>query len=135
MTFKKTLLIALIFVLVITLPLVMISNSMMDVYQDKIDAHPTSGFNKWLQLTTAGICFKTDRPERALDGYKKYMERFPEDPEYAFCLLRYAQSLEEAKRYEEALEQYDLFLTYYPSHDDVETARQGITRIKYGPGH
>lgn len=132
MTWKKTLAIVAAFLIAFILPIFLLSNPMMGYYQGRIDKDPNSDFNKWLQLTVSGICYKTMRPEIALEGYEKYINRFPkEDEDYPFVLLRYAKSLEDAKRYDEAIDNYELLRATFPDHEYAEEAERGITRIKY----
>ncbi|MHC4606814.1 MAG: tetratricopeptide repeat protein [Planctomycetota bacterium] len=132
LTWKKTFFYLSLFLLVFVLPVFLCSNCMMDVYQKKVDKEPETDFNKWLQLTSAGICAKTWRYERAVEMYGIYVDRFPvEDPNFAFALFRRAQMLEDADRYDEAIEEYQHFISIFPEHEDAERAERGIERIKY----
>lgn len=135
MSWKKTLAFIGVFIALLTTPLVLVSNPMMDVYQERIDKEPKTSFNRWLQLKTASICYKTMRPERSADGYRKFMTNFPDDPEYPHAWLRYAQSLEECHKNAEAEEQYVLMYEVWEEKPEWaelrEEARRGILRVRY----
>lgn len=132
-TWKKTALILGVFVLLIGGPLFLISNPMMDYYQERCEKEPASGFNQWLLLNICGgMNYKTMRAERSEVAYRKYMEFYPTDTENRpLALLRYAQSLDDQNKNQAALEIYEQFLEEFPSHPEANTAELGIKNIKY----
>jgi tetratricopeptide (TPR) repeat protein len=133
MTWKKYLIAAIIFVIILATPLVMMSNPMMDVWQTKVDGNPPE--NKWLQMAIANVCYKTWRPERAADAYLKYMQYYPDDPQYPYAWIRYAQSLEECHQNRLAEENYQLFLDTYLERSEfneyLDEAHRGLKRVRY----
>ena len=131
MSWKKTAIVLAIFVLVIGGPVFLISTPMMDVYQEWIDKDPKTDFHKSLQLWIAGVCFRTMRADSAVDMYYKYLTYYPDSPDRAFALLRYAQSLDEVNRNAEAIATYEQFMAEFPGHDDAKTAEDAINSIKY----
>jgi tetratricopeptide (TPR) repeat protein len=130
-TWKKILGICLFFMAVVVGPIVLLSNPMMDYYQKKIDKNPNTDFSKWLLLTSANVCYKTNRPERAADYYRKYMELHPKDEKRAFTMLRYANCLDDCNRNQDAIEMYIKYMEEYPNREDVDEAKKGIDRCKY----
>ncbi|HXG62129.1 MAG TPA: tetratricopeptide repeat protein [Planctomycetota bacterium] len=128
---KKTLGVCIAFVLLVVLPIFLLSNPMMDAYQRKIDRNPNSDFSRWLQLATADACYRTMRAERAADYYRRFLERYREDPRRPYALLRYGMSLEEAGRNADAIAAYEQFLTEYPDRPERADAHAGIERIRY----
>lgn len=131
MTWKKLALGLGIFMLVLGLPFFLMSNCMLDYYQGKIEADPNSDFSKWLQLKVGGISYHTMRSERAVKAYETYIERYKEDEQRPFAMLRWGRSLEDCNRFNEAIEAYEIFLAEYPTHELAEAAEKGIKRIKY----
>jgi TolA-binding protein len=131
LTWKKIALIAGFFVSLVALPLILLSNPMMDFYQGKIDKNPNSGFSKWLQLNMGNICYKTMRPERAAIYYYNYLERYKDDVQRPWVMLRYGMSLEEANRNAEALQVYQQVVNDYPDREEAKDAIQGQNRIRY----
>lgn len=130
MSFKKLLLLVGLFIALFGVPIFLASNLMMDWYQGIIDQHHDKSFYRSLQLTMAGVCFKTMRPERAATYYGVFLYRYPQDERRPFALLRYAESLEESKRQEEAIELYQQFLDDYPQHELTERALNGLSRVR-----
>lgn len=116
---------------IILLPFLSVSNPMMGYYHSRIDKNPTTDFNKWLHLWTAGVCYKTMRPEKAADYYYKYLERFPEDPQRPFLMFRYASSLDDANRNADAIKAYQVFMEEYPEDPNRQSADNSVTRIRY----
>lgn len=131
LTWKKIALIAGFFVSLVAGPLILLSNPMMDYYQKRIDKNPNSDFSKWLQLTMANMCYKTMRPERSAVYYYNYLERYKDDVQRPWVMLRYGLSLEEASRTAEALQVYQQILDDYPNRDEARDAAQGMDRIRY----
>ena len=131
LTWKKIVLIAGSFVSLIALPLILLSNPMMDYYQGRIDKNPNSGFSKWLQLTMANSCYKTMRPERSAVYYYQYLERYKDDAQRPWVMMRYGLSLEDANRNAEALEVYQQVINDYPDREESKDAAQGMDRIRY----
>ena len=131
MNWKKKFLIVGIFLAVLGLPVFMVSSPMMDTYQGCINSNPETSFNKWLQLRIGGISYHTGRAERSADAYLKFVRRYPGDERREFALIHYGKALEDAKKYDEAIDAYDWFLAEYPNHEYTEDARNGIRRIKY----
>lgn len=115
-------------ILVVT-PVALLSSTMMDAYQRRIDRNPHTAFNRWLQMASADCCASTWRPEMAATGYRRYYERYPGDMLRAHALLRYAQSLEEAGRTADAKDIYKKFLIEYPDLEGAKDARIGLNRI------
>ena len=131
MTWKKILLIAGIFVSFIALPLILLSNPMMDFYQNRIDKNPNTGFSKWLQLAMADACYRTMRPERSAAYYYQFLLRYKDDERRPRIMLRYAFSLEDANRNAEAIEVYQQISAEYPDTEVARDAQSGINRIRY----
>ncbi len=131
MTWKKILLIAGSVVALIALPMIIVSNPMMDFYQGRIDRNPNSGFSKWLQLTMANVCYKTMRPERSAVCYYKFLERYKDDVRRPWVMLRYGYSLEDANRNAEAIEVYQQVYNEYPESEEGKDALSGISRVRY----
>ncbi|MBI2900688.1 MAG: hypothetical protein HYY17_10930 [Planctomycetes bacterium] len=135
MPWKRVLLYGVIFITILATPFVLLSNPMMDVYQERIDKNPKTSFNRWLQLRMGGICYKTLRPERSAPAYRKFMENFPDDPEYNFVWMRYAQSLEDCHQNKEAEEQYILMMETLEDRPELaefrDEAKRGWLRTKY----
>ncbi len=131
LTWKRIILAAAFFVSLIALPLILISNPMMDFYQARIDSNPNSGFSKWLQLKMAGVCYKTMRPERAATYYYNFLERYPDEANRPWVLLRYGYSLEDAGRSAEALQVYEQIIQDYPDTDEAKDATSGTHRVRY----
>ncbi len=104
---------------------------MLSFYQGRCDANPDSGFCTWLQLRVGTIAYKTWRPEIGVEAYKKFLERFPEYERRYFALLRLGLCLEDASRYDQAIDVYEQFLAEYPTHQDARKAKNGIHRIKH----
>lgn len=130
-TWRKTIIWVGIPLLIVLSPLFLMSSGMMDIYQERIDANPKTDFNKWLQLTSANICYKTLRPEMAAERYRKFMAHYPEDENVRFCLLRLASSLEDAEKTADALVVYQQFVDEYPGGDDTREAQGGLDRLRY----
>jgi tetratricopeptide (TPR) repeat protein len=137
MTWKKTLIIIGAVVTILGAPILAISNPAMDFYQSRIDQNPKTSFNRWLQLRVCGgLCYKTMRPERSVDAYRKFLENWgPEDPDYPFAWLRYANSLEDTHQNQAAEEQYMLIMEHYSGNAEMgelaEEAKRGILRVRY----
>lgn len=130
-SWKKTLGACVAFILLVVLPIFLVSNPMMDDYQRRIDRNPNSDFSRWLQFASANVCYRTLRPERAAEYYRRFLERYREDPRRPLALLRYGQSLEEAGRNSDAIAVYEQFLTEYPDLPERAEAQAGIERIRY----
>ena len=130
-TWKKLLAIVLIFVGVIVLPVFLCSNSMMEYYQQRIDKEPNTDFNKSLLMTCADLCYKTMRPELSAEYYRKFRDRYKDDPRRPHAFLRYAKSLEDCGRNADAIEEYRRYMEEYPEREDSKDAFNGIDRIKY----
>jgi TolA-binding protein len=131
LTWKKIALIDGFFVSLVALPLILLSNPMMDYYQKRIDRNPNSNFSKWLQLNMAHMCYKTMRPERSAVYYYNYLERYKDDVQRPRVMLRYGLSLEEANRTAEALQVYQQVIDDYPHGEEAKDAAQGMDRIRY----
>ncbi|GEM_PF-3023967 len=135
MSWKKTLFAIALFIALLATPMVLASNPLMDYYQERIDRNPKTSFHRWLQLRVGGVCYKTLRPERSADAYRKFMTNFPQDPEFDFAWMRYAQSLEDANRNAEADEQYVLMMEAWEDRperaEEREEARRGMLRVRY----
>lgn len=108
----------------------LLSNPMMDWYQKRIDTNPKTGFAKWLQLASADACRMTLRRERAILGYRTFLERYPEDDRRPMVLLIYAETLEASGRDEDARSMYDAFLVQYPEHESQARADSGLNRLE-----
>ena len=131
MTWKKIVLIAGFFVSLIAVPLILISNPMMDVYQGRIDKNPNSGFSQWLQITMANVCYKTMRPERSAVYYYKFLINYKDDARRPWVMLRYGYSLEDANRNAEAIEVYQQVYNEYPEREEGKDALASINRVRY----
>jgi tetratricopeptide (TPR) repeat protein len=130
-TWKKLLVICGIFVGLIVLPVWLCSNPMMESYQKRIDRNPNTNFSKWLQMASADVCYKTMRPEMAVDYYRRFYERYKEDPRRPKALLYYAKSLDECNRNADAIKAFEEYIRLYPDREDKKEAVAGIDRIKY----
>lgn len=130
-TWKKMLGVVLGVVTLIVGPIFMVSTPMMDYYQRRIDKNPQTPFSKWLQIKTADICSSTERPEKAAEYYRRFLERYREDERRPYALMKYAVSLEEANRNADAIAVYQQYIDEYPEREDKKKAEQGIDRIKY----
>lgn len=131
LTWKKIMLLTLLFTLLLLLPIFLMTDRMMVLYQERIDADPTSDFSQWLQLAVGDVCFRTMRPEKAAEAYYKYLERYPEDERRDIILFNYARSLEDADRIEEARDTYEQFLAEYPEHEKTTEVNEGLRRLKF----
>lgn len=133
MTWKRTLIFVSIFIVIIGTPIFAISNPAMDIYMDRANEDPHSSTNKWLLLNMCGgICYKTMRPERSADAYRKYMEAYGvDDPEYRFVWIRYANSLEDSNQNAAAEEQYLLIQETPTMAEYWDEARKGVLRVRY----
>lgn len=120
-----------IFIGVIVLPFYLCSNGMMDSYQRRIDRDPNTNFSKWLQIKSADVCYSSMRPERAVDYYRRFLERYPTDERRPHAKLRYGLALEGAGRNADALRVFEEYLKEYPDREDRKDAEQSIDRIKY----
>jgi tetratricopeptide (TPR) repeat protein len=130
-TCKKSLIALLVLLVVVALPVLLLSNPMMAVYQKRIEGNPTSGFSRWLQISSANVCSSTWRPERAAHGYQRFLELYPEDERRPFVLLRLAVSLEAAGRSADAIARYEQFLIEYPDRPERDEVRTGLARIRF----
>ncbi len=130
-TWKKTLIALIVFLVLVALPVLLLSNPMMAVYQGHIDAHPRSNFSRWLQITSANVCFSTWRPERAVDSYQRFLDLYREDERRPFALLRLGLSLEGAGRNADAVVRYDQFLVEYPDRPERSEIQAGLARIRF----
>lgn len=131
LTWSKILLIAGFFVSLVALPLILLSNPMMDFYQGQIDKNPNTAFAKWLQLAMADACYRTMRPERSSTYYHNFLLKYKDDERRPQVMLRYGLSLEEASRNAEALEIYQKILDEFPETEYAREAQSGINRIRY----
>jgi hypothetical protein len=131
MTLKRKILvtlgIAVPFLLLLTVFL--LSTPTLDLIQRRIDRNPDPEFSRWLQLTTADLCYATWRPEESAPRYWTFYERYTRDLRRAHALLCYAQSLEEAGRNADAIDIYHKYLAEYPDHEEKGEAEIGINRI------
>lgn len=130
-TWKKLALIIGIFMFIIVLPVFLCSTMMMGTYQGWIDKEPNTNFHKWLQLTSADVCYKTMRPEMAAEYYRKFRDIYKDDERRPYAYLRYAQALEECNRNADSIAEYERYMQEYPDRDDKKEAEKGIDRIKY----
>jgi tetratricopeptide (TPR) repeat protein len=131
-TWKKILAIVGCLLLLIVLPILLMSNGAMGWYQRRIDANPGSGFNRWLQLASADVCFRTMRPEMAVDRYRSFMRLYPRDEERPHALFRLARALEESNRNADAIKTYEQFIAEYPHREaEKRDCEMSIDRIKY----
>jgi len=130
-TWKKTLAVCVVFLVLAVLPLFLLSNPMMDYYQRRIDRDPDRPSSCWLQLKTADVCSATMRPERAAEYYRRFLMRYRQDVRRPYALLRYGMSLEEAGRNADAIIVYEQILIEYPDREERDRAAAGIDRIKY----
>lgn len=131
-SWKKTFTLLGIFIVIVVTPCVLLSNRMCDWYQEQADKDPKSEFWKWMAITSANTCYRTGRPEKSADYYRRYLERYPEDEEQRpFVKLRWGKSLEDSKRGTEAIAVYESYEADYPDRPDAAEARNGITRIRY----
>jgi tetratricopeptide (TPR) repeat protein len=130
-TMKKIIITTSIFVGLIVLPFILCSNGMMDYYQKRIDRDPNTGFSKWLQIKSADVCYTTMRPERAVDYYRRFLERYPTDERRPHAKLRLGLSLEGAGRNADAIRVFEEYMTEYPDREDRQDAANSIDRIKY----
>ena len=132
-TWKKVLITVLFFVSLIAGPVFLCSNMMMEYYQKKIDAEPQTGYHKWLQMASADLCYKTDRPEMAAEYYRKFRDNYKEDERRPRAALRYAQALEECNRNADAMAEYQRFLQEYPDRKEAAEAILGVERVRNKP--
>lgn len=131
-TWKKTFLLLGIFIFIVVTPCILLSTGMCDWYQEKADEDVKSEFWKWMAMTSANTCFRTGRPEKSAEYYRRYLERYPDDKEERpFVLLRVGKSLEDDGRGHEAIAVYMAYEEEYSHRPDVQEARDGITRIRY----
>lgn len=130
-SWKKILITLGTFVGIIVLPIYLCSNGMMDYYQKRIDREPNTNFNKWLQIASADVCYKTMRPELSAEYYRRFRDRYKDDPRRPYAFLRYAKSLEDCGRNADAIEEYKRYMEEYPEREDSKEAFNGIDRIKY----
>ena len=130
-TWKKILFIIALFMAFIVLPIFLCSNGMMEYYQTRIDREPNTNFNKWLQMASADVCYKTMRPELAADYYRKFRDRYLTDERRPYAYLHYAMSLEDCNRNADAIAEYQRYTEDYPDREDKQDALKGIDRIKY----
>ena len=130
-TWKKILITMGVFVGIIVLPIYLCSNGMMDYYQVRIDRDPNTNFSRWLQIKSADTCYNTMRPERSVEYYRRFLERYPTDERRPHAKFRLALSLEGAGRNADAIRAFEEFATEYPSHPDRAEADKSIDRIKY----
>lgn len=107
----------------------LLSSPSLDWYQKQIDRNPDSEFSRWMQLSTADLCYATWRPEEAAPRYRWFYERYKTDLRRAHALLCYAQSLEEAGRNADAIDIYRKYLAEYPDHEEKGEAEIGVNRI------
>lgn len=129
---RKILLVVLIALpILILIPVALLSSSMMDYYQRRIDRDPEADSSKWLQLASADWCSRTWRPEMAATGYRRFYERYKTDVRREYALLRYAQSLEDSGRTADAKDTYEKYLIEYPDLPGAAEAKIGINRIKF----
>lgn len=137
MTWKRTLIFLGIFIVILGTPLVAITNPAMDFYMSRVEKEPKTSLNRWLLLNMCGgLCYKTMRPDRSADAYRKFLEVWgPDDPDYPFAWIRYAQSLEDSHQNQAAEEQYLLIQEIYGANPDMveytEEARKGVLRVRY----
>lgn len=135
MPWKKLFLIVGLFILVLGTPVFLASNPMMDVYQGWIDEDPKSSFHKWLCLRSGDLCYRTLRPERSADFYKRFLDNNPDDERVPRVWLRYAMSLETCNKNQAATEQYELILDKYGDEgrfsEIADEARRGVLRTRY----
>ena len=115
--------------LLLVLTVFLLSTPTMDLIQKRIDRDPDPEFSRWLQLTTANVCYATWRPEESAPRYRTFYERYTRDLRRAHALLCYAQSLEEAGRNADAIDIYGKYLAEYPDHEEKGEAEIGINRI------
>lgn len=131
-TWKKALVGTSIFVVLVVLPVILISSSMMSCYQARIDRNPQSDFNTWLQMAVGDVCLSTMRPEMAADAFRRYRDNYPRDERRPKAELKYAMALEDCHRNADADEQYHWYLDHYPEREDTKEALAGIDRIRWG---
>jgi len=131
MTLKKIILVIFLFVLLVALPIVLVTDRTMEFYQELIDSNPRGSLANWAQLRIAGIYFHTMRPLQASRAYKKFLDNYPEDPSRKDALYYYAASLDEADKDEDSIEAFSMFLELYPDDKRAKDAQYSITRIKY----
>ncbi len=112
-------------------PFLLLSNGMMGVYQARIEANPTSGFHRWLQLATADACLSTWRPEMAADRYRAFVESCPQDERRRYALFQFAVALEESEKTADAQAVYQRFARDYPDHPDAAMARAAVDRLRH----
>lgn len=129
---KKTLIIALIIMIIVALPFVLLSNTMLGILQGKIDNSTDKIWAANWQLRLGTIYRWTFRVNRGADAYRNFMERYPSDSRYSEAKLGYAYCLEQSSQKEEAAKEYTEFGEWYPDHPEAETARRKALRLKYG---
>jgi tetratricopeptide (TPR) repeat protein len=130
-TWKKVLLVSILFLAFVVLPIGLLSTGMMEHYQERIDRNPDTDFNKWLQMATADACSKTMRPEMAADYYRRFWERYPKDERRPVAYLHYAVALADSGRNADAIAAFQKYMDDYPEREDRKVAVAGIERIRF----
>ena len=128
---KKMALFVILFVALIALPMILLSDGCMAYYQSLVDENPNGSMARWAQLRIAGTYLSTLRSEQAIEGYKKFLERYPDDPRREWTHYRYCISMDEGGKKQDAIDALQYFLEQYPDSEYKLDVQGMLGRLKY----
>ena len=112
MSKRKIIIIIVLIFLVIAGPSLVLSNLGLGIIQGFVDKNPKGSAAPWFQYNLGSIYYWTLRPEKAVDAFKTYNERYADrkDQRYWDAMYFRALSLDDAYKTRDAAE---LFMSYY----------------------
>lgn len=128
----KTLLIVSIILLVIFSPIILLSNWTLEQVQKIVNNYPEKPWSASWQIFLGDIYRYTFRQDRALECYKIFLDRYPQDPRYPEIKYYYAQLLAVEGKITEAKKEITEFLEWYPDHPLRPSAEKILINLKHG---
>ena len=129
---KKIIFVVLLFGFIFS-PLFFLSTPCLELVQSFINSHKDKSWAPSWQLFVADAFNKTFRPGGAEKTYQIFMERYPKHQRYPEAKFYYAFSLASDKnRKDEAIEEFNEFIEWYPDHPLRPDAEKRRNSLKYG---
>ena len=131
LTWRKIAIVCAGFMSIFLIPLGLCSEMMLDFYFERAAVEANSEFTKTVLRKASWMAFRTLRYEKAAEGYRRYLEMYPEDEDRPQLLLQYGLALEESARFKYAVEIYEEIIDSYPDTPEREESKVAIDRIRY----
>jgi len=103
---------------------------MIQAYENFVEAYPQDSLTPEYLYKSSEIAMNLQMAGRAIEGFQKILDNYPDFDKRAFCIFLQAFIYEnQMQQYDTAKQLYQEFLEKYPSHDLAEDAMVSIQNM------